>query len=186
MRYLRPPVLPVSTGPAPPAPPVGLRGGAPPAVSAQVGLGGPAPSPVPPPPRIPCDAVIGLGFGRPAMPPRVLREELAPLVFAQGASGRRHCFDIHPVGTEFRNIPGVYVFCKRARNANWEAIYIGETVSFAMRLNGRRLDLHHRWSCIQANGATHICTMHVPGPLTWRESVETDLRWAMWTPCNLQ
>lgn len=81
--------------------------------------------------------------------------------------------------------PGVYMFLKRGANGAWVACYIGETENFNRRLN-TDLALHHRWTSIRAEGATHIGTLHVPGALAPREAIETDLRRAIDTPCNRQ
>ncbi|MEK9280688.1 hypothetical protein MTR72_13685 [Bradyrhizobium sp. ISRA442] len=102
-----------------------------------------------------------------------------------GVSGRTYQFEVHAIGASYFEKPGVYIFVKRASNGGWDAIYIGETSSFKRRLTDE-LRLHHQWTSILAQGATHIATMHVPGQLVVRETIETDLRRAISTPCNLQ
>ncbi len=104
---------------------------------------------------------------------------------AVGASRRTYHFEVHALGANYFDKPGVYIFVKRASSGGWDAIYIGETSSFRRRLTDE-LRLHHQWSSIAAHGATHIATLHLPGPLAIREGVETDLRRAIQTPCNLQ
>jgi hypothetical protein len=107
------------------------------------------------------------------------------LINWQGISGTVYQFQLHPVGTPYLARSGVYIFCKLAPNGNWDAVYIGETDNFNRRLT-EQFTLHHRWSCIRAAGATHICTLHVPGDLALREGIETDLRRLIQAPCNLQ
>ena len=104
---------------------------------------------------------------------------------ATGVSGRKYEFQLHAVGTEYYDRPGVYIFVKRAANCGWDAIYIGETGSLKRRLTDE-LRLHHQWQGIVVHGATHIATLHVLGELAIREDVETDLRKAISTPCNFQ
>lgn len=108
-----------------------------------------------------------------------------PLTTAVGASGRTYQFQVHLLGTSYFDKPGVYIFLKRASNGGWDAVYIGETSSFKRRLTDD-LRLHHQWRGITSHGATHIATLHVPGTLIVRETIETDLRRGITTPCNLQ
>ncbi|MCS0494196.1 hypothetical protein NVS89_03735 [Ancylobacter sp. MQZ15Z-1] len=108
-----------------------------------------------------------------------------PTILWHGQSGVRYPFELWPIGTVFRDHPGVYIFCKPAANGNWDAVYIGETKSFQSRLTDG-LAQHHQWVSIVHCGASHLCVMHVPGGLTLRERIETDLRRHIKTPCNLQ
>ncbi|GAB2186578.1 hypothetical protein LAB1_38870 [Roseibium sp. LAB1] len=104
---------------------------------------------------------------------------------ARGYSGQTYEFQIDPIGTAYHFRSGVYMFIKRAMNGKWDIIYIGETENFDRRLK-TELESHHRWECIRTAGATHISTMHVPGALIIRETIETDLRNFYDPPCNLQ
>ena len=95
----------------------------------------------------------------------------------------RYEFQLHPIGTAYFDKPGVYIFCKAGPDGTWYAIYVGETNSFKVRLTDN-LANHHRWQCILAAGATHICTRHVPRYS--RVAIETDLRNSLNPPCNRQ
>lgn len=108
-----------------------------------------------------------------------------PIITWRGRSGRQYHFQLDPIGTAYRERPGVYIACKIAANGRWDAVYIGETESFGRRLS-RELRLHHKWQSIRAAGATHFCTLHVPDGLALREGIETDLRQQIRTPCNDQ
>jgi hypothetical protein len=108
--------------------------------------------------------------------------ERATCVCARGVT---HTFEIDPIGTIYKNRPGVYAFVRRLPDGSWDVIYIGETESFYSRLS-QGLTAHHQWESIARAGATHIATMHVPGGLRIRERIETDLRHAIPTPCNRQ
>jgi hypothetical protein len=106
-------------------------------------------------------------------------------VYWRGSSGQQYEFQTDPIGTNYNPLPGVYIFCKLAANNMWNAVYIGETSDFRNRLYAN-LTNHHQWGCIASAGATHIGTLHVPGALSKREGIETDLRQAINTPCNEQ
>jgi hypothetical protein len=107
-----------------------------------------------------------------------------PVVWS-GQSTRRYEFQLHPIGAAYFDKPGVYIFCKAFADGKWYAVYVGETDSFKQRLTDN-LYGHHRWQCIQAAGATHICTLHVTGSVLSRMSIETDLRASLNPPCNRQ
>ncbi len=100
-------------------------------------------------------------------------------------SGTKRTFELHPIGTEFNAVAGVYIFCKESKPRSWTAIYIGETDSFKRRLTDE-LESHHRWDCIKKNGATHICVLVVSGGVRARQTIETDLLAFIDTPCNRQ
>jgi len=108
-----------------------------------------------------------------------------PLVRWRGYSGRIYDFQLDQIGALYHDRPGVYIACKLASNGNWDPIYIGETSSFRDRLTDNLLT-HHKWQRFRAVGATHFCTLHVPGGLALREGIETDLRRQIRTPCNDQ
>lgn len=125
---------------------------------------------------------FNLGQQPPQLPPLV---EKPPSILWTGFSGRVYALEIHPIGSNYYARPGVYIFCKRNLNGNWDACYVGETDSFARRLT-TDLAVHHRWQSIRTAGSTHICTLHVPGDSTLRLSIETDLRRALNPSCNRQ
>jgi hypothetical protein len=131
-------------------------------------------------------SLSGLG-----LPPRVgipNRNALItpPGVAWAGASGASYEFGIHEIFTDYLERPGVYIFCKRVGIPfEWQPVYVGETDNFRRRLTSE-LTLHHRWSCIVAAEATHICTLHVPLYDNERLRIETDLRRHLNPPCNRQ
>lgn len=127
------------------------------------------------PPIFPQSSPFGL------VPP----EQLPPIVRVSGSNGAVYQFQLHPVGTQYLPRSGVYIFVKMGSNGKWDPIYVGETGSFQRRLYDD-LRLHHQWSGIVAHGATHILTLHVPGNLVDRETIETDIRRITSTPCNQQ
>ncbi len=102
-----------------------------------------------------------------------------------GISGKKYGMQVCIFGREFYKNPGVYVFCKLGIDGRWSAIYIGETEDFNDRLN-TNLAQHHRWACIQREGATRVCTLGVTGGKLARTDIETDLRQSNDPPCNRQ
>jgi|GEM_PF-4600218 len=99
--------------------------------------------------------------------------------------GTTYEFQIHPIGANYHARSGVYIFLRQGWGGTWDALYVGETGSFERRLTAE-LHLHHKWSGVVAAGATHIGTLHVPGELSRRETIETYLRWALNPPLNDQ
>jgi len=105
-----------------------------------------------------------------------------------GISGRKYIFDLHPIGTPFNEMQGLYIFSYYSEwNGLWHIAYIGQTGDFEDRLY-KRLKQHEAFPCIKKEGATHI-GLHPT--LGLREGVriqlETDLRkYYCDCPCNEQ
>lgn len=102
-----------------------------------------------------------------------------------GQNGRWYTFETYPIGTAFHELPGVYIFCKRASNGNWDPIYVGETDDFNQRLN-TALQHHQSWPSCYRNGATHLSVLIVHGGKLARCAIETELRHSLNPPCNQQ
>ena len=88
----------------------------------------------------------------------------------KGASGTEYKYWIHPIGTDFQDKPGNYVFARLLENGKYHAIYIGETE----HLN-ERFEYHHKRDCIRRNGATHVCVHTTDGGAALRRKEEKDL-----------
>ena len=108
----------------------------------------------------------------------------APNVVWLGTSGKRYEFANNAIGAALPAVAGVYIFC-RLIGDQWFAVYVGETENLSRRLN-LELDHHHRWPCIKAAGASHVCTLPVRGNYLRRLAVETDLRTNLNPQCNRQ
>lgn len=94
-------------------------------------------------------------------------------------------FYVHPIGTNYKDVAGVYVFLASSEN-KWRIRYIGETESLKSRLTDKLLQ-HHRYECAVTRGkATHIATRAVAGGKTARLDLETRLRGLFDPPCNRQ
>lgn len=101
-----------------------------------------------------------------------------------GHSGHIYTFETHPIGTAFKQIGGVYIFCKPASKGDWDALYVGETGNFDERLN-TALQRHQAWPTCRMLQASHVGVMIVSGALA-RLSIETDLRHSLRPPANRQ
>jgi hypothetical protein len=108
-----------------------------------------------------------------------------PPVLWVGASGRQYALELYPIGTQFKDLAGVYIFCRPAPTGQFQAVYIGQTDNFRRRLT-EQLRNHHQWVAICGQRATHICVLQVPQGDAARLAIETDLRRGISTPCNDQ
>lgn len=106
-------------------------------------------------------------------------------VIAVGASGTEYSLFVHPIGTTYRSIAGVYVFLNSSPTQTWKALYVGESSDLERRLNSN-LQGHNAWPRIRQHNPSHIATMAVNGAAERRLQIETDLRHGLKPPCNLQ
>ncbi|WP_398473171.1 hypothetical protein [Tardiphaga sp.] len=102
-----------------------------------------------------------------------------------GQLGTQYEFQLDPIRTIYRDIPGVYIFCQSIGGNLWKPLYVGETSSMRRRLTDE-LDAHHSFGAVLLNGATHLSTLHVSSGLAERFRIETDLRHALRPCCNRQ
>ena len=74
-----------------------------------------------------------------------------------GPTGQKYIFQVYPIGTEFRDIGGVYIFTRREINARGvvthHLLYIGQTKSFTRRLTR----LHDKWDSVIRNRGNCVC-----------------------------
>ena len=97
----------------------------------------------------------------------------------QGQSGRTYGYWIYPLGTNFKDEPGNYIYAKQTEPNRWRPVYIGQTVSLRDRLAD-----HEKEACAKRNGATHIHVHLTTGGEAARRAEESDLI-AKWQPaCN--
>ena len=102
-----------------------------------------------------------------------------PTIEWAGKSGRTYKYWIHPIGTNFKAVPGNYIFAKETSPGRHMPIYIGETGDLS-----ERFDNHHKMPCIRRQGATHIHVHTTSGGQAVRQREEADLI-AKWRPiCN--
>lgn len=96
----------------------------------------------------------------------------------KGASGKEYEYDIFPIKANWADKPGNYIFAREISPDQWQALYIGETISFI-----DELPYHDELSCIESNGATHVHARINPEGQA-RLDEEEDLRAGIETPCN--
>lgn len=64
------------------------------------------------------------------------------------------CYDASQ--TDWMDLPGIYIFARVSANARWwQAVYVGKTLSFEMRL-GDAIKNHEHWPEARSLGATHV------------------------------
>ena len=91
-----------------------------------------------------------------------------------GQSGKEYQYQIYPLGTAFKPLPGIYIYAKQLMDGDWSPIYIAQTRDLHQRLEG-----HVKPADAEANGATHIHTHYCTAGQSARCSEEQDLihRW---------
>lgn len=94
-----------------------------------------------------------------------------------GKSGTVYSFYLHPIGTSYKKIGGVYFFVKKTADS-YTPIYVGITNDLS-----ERFDDHHKMSCIKKNGATHLLTRAEEDEKK-RQTIEKDILLAINTSCN--
>lgn len=95
-----------------------------------------------------------------------------------GASGKIYEYEIFPIGIDWNDVAGNYIFAKQSSPNRWASIYIGETESFKDRLPN-----HNQLPCIRRNEGTHIHA-HVNQDSRARLAEEVDLLATDKPPCN--
>ena len=68
-----------------------------------------------------------------------------------GHSGKLYPYQVYPLDSSFRPMPGLYIYAKQLSDGDWSPIYIAQTRDLHQRLEG-----HVRLSDAVANGATHL------------------------------
>lgn len=78
-------------------------------------------------------------------------------------------FFVHPPETNWKDAPGIYLFCGINQANQWVPLYIGQASSLA-----ERLATHERWSEAARLGASHIHAK-VVSLQSQRDSIERQL-----------
>jgi excinuclease UvrABC nuclease subunit len=105
---------------------------------------------------------------------------VADTIYWEGASGKKYKYWISPIGVDFKDEPGNYIFAKKTSTGGWRPVYIGQAKSLKDRLSN-----HNEAACAKRNGATHIHT-HTNSQKQDRLAEEADLI-RKWKPvCNDQ
>ncbi len=98
-------------------------------------------------------------------------------VILKGASGKTYNFDVFPWGTPFKPLGAIYTVLKKIP-PNFHIHYVGETGDLSSRF-----DNHHKQSCFDQNGKTHIA-VHLESSESVRLSKEADLVASYNPGCN--
>lgn len=95
-------------------------------------------------------------------------------ITARGASGAVYEFQAYPLGTAFKELPGLYIFCSPVTNGNWRVHYVGQTHNLQNRV-GTGLPTHHKIAGAKRAGATHVAVRVINGRESDRIAAESDL-----------
>jgi hypothetical protein len=103
----------------------------------------------------------------------------SPHIRWPGQSGKQYPYEIHPVDTTFRPLPGNYIYAKQSEDGSWVPLYIAQTRDMHQRLEG-----HEKLQEATEKGATHIHVNFASGTQAARCTEEHDLI-VLWKPvCN--
>ena len=96
-----------------------------------------------------------------------------------GQSGKEYQYEILPIDTAFKPLPGNFIYAKQSEDGNWVPVYIAQTRDLHQRLEG-----HVSVDDAIANGATHIHVHYCTVGQAARCTEERDLV-LLWKPvCN--
>ena len=109
---------------------------------------------------------------------------MAEEVDLPGPDGKTLKFWLHPIGTNFKAVPGVYAFAKDGDDV-LTILYVGETSNLKNRLY-TNLENHDALPCVRQRGGDMLLTRVVQGERQVRLDLETHLRHTFDPPCNEQ
>ena len=91
-----------------------------------------------------------------------------------GQSGKVYPYEVYPLDTSFRPLPGLYIYAGQAEDGSWVPVYIAQTRDLHQRLEG-----HVRMDDAIANGASHLHAHYCSAGQAARCTEEHDLilRW---------
>ena len=114
-------------------------------------------------------------FSRSAQP----QSPPSPSIRWPGQSGKEYQYEIHPIDTAFRPLPGNYIYAKQSEDGSWVPLYIAQTRDMHQRLEG-----HEKLQDATEKGATHIHVNFSSGSQAARCTEERDLVLLWKPPCN--
>jgi hypothetical protein len=120
-------------------------------------------------------SMLGRLFGR----HQEVESTPSTMISWEGQSGKQYQYEIFPIDTAFRALPGNFIYAHQSEDGNWVPIYIAQTRDMHQRLEG-----HVSMDDAIANGATHIHAHYCEKGQAARCSEERDLI-LRWQPvCN--
>jgi hypothetical protein len=103
----------------------------------------------------------------------------SPLVSWPGQSGTEYQYEVYPLDTSFRPLPGNYIYAGQSEEGQWIPLYIAQTRDMHQRLEG-----HEKLQDAIGYGATHIHMHFATAGQAARCTEERDLI-SRWQPvCN--
>jgi hypothetical protein len=93
-----------------------------------------------------------------------------------GQSGSQYQYEIFPIDTAFRPLPGNFIYAAQREDGQWVPIYIAQTRGMHQRLEG-----HVKVEDAMASGATHIHAHYCAQGQAARCNEERDLV-LLWKP----
>ncbi len=99
----------------------------------------------------------------------------------EGASGAKYGYWIRSFYTDWKELPGNYIYAKETApdSGKWIAVYVGQTMNLRNRLAG-----HEKEAEAIRNGATHIHAHTSSSNESERVAEERDLIMKLNPPCN--
>lgn len=98
-------------------------------------------------------------------------------VTLKGASGKTYNFDVYLWGVQFKPLGAIYTVLKKVP-PNFHIYYVGQTGDLSTRF-----DNHHKQTCFDRNGKTHIA-VHLEPTESVRLAKEADLVASYNPGCN--
>ena len=105
------------------------------------------------------------------------RSAASPLVRWLGQSGTEYQYEVFPIDTEFRPLPGNYIYAGQSEDGQWIPLYVAQTRDMHQRLEG-----HEKLQDAIGYGATHIHMHFSTAGQAARCTEERDLI-NRWQPC---
>ena len=103
----------------------------------------------------------------------------SPFIRWLGQSGNEYQYEVYPIDTALKALPGNFVCAKQSEDGSWVPIYIAQTRDLHQRLEG-----HVLLDDARTNGATHIHVHYCTTGQAARCTEERDLI-QRWQPeCN--
>lgn len=89
-------------------------------------------------------------------------------------------FEVHSIDSDWNDVGGIYMMCRRNPGGGWNPAYIGKAKSLRSRLCA-----HPQWADAQGLGATHVLAVVVPTESD-RDRIEAVLVGELHPPLNVQ
>lgn len=102
-------------------------------------------------------------------------------VYWETPKGNRYDYHVHKIGTEFKDVPGNYMFAEEHAPGKFTVHYVGETDSMKKRHSS-----HEKLPCALRKGATHILARGNAGGQAARRKEQDEMIDYLQPGCNVQ